>query len=140
MNAGPFRWINSMLDFKLPKFFANRDPVTEAEHQLVVMTFCRTHPDERLRLMFAIPNGGGRSKREAAELKATGVKPGVSDLFLPVMVGGKGGLWIEMKTDNGVVSKEQKDWIEAMQRGGYEAKVCRGYQDAIFSIEHYLGV
>jgi hypothetical protein len=128
------------MTFSLPKFFNNREPVTESEHQLVVMTYCRTHQDDRLRLMFAIPNGGCRSKREAAELKATGVKAGVSDLFLPVMSKGKGGLWIEMKTSDGKVSDEQKEWIGAMQRGGYEATVCYGYQEAICAIEHYLGV
>lgn len=129
----------TVMSFQLPKFFANRAPVTEAEHQLVVMTYCRTHGDDRLKKMFHVPNGGGRSKREAAELKAIGVKPGVSDLFLPVMANGKGGLWLEMKAANGVVSPEQKEWLEAMQKGGYEAHVCYGYQEAIAAIENYLG-
>jgi hypothetical protein len=44
--------------------------------------FATRYPE--LRLMFAIPNGGSRDKREAANLKAEGVKSGVPDVFLPV--------------------------------------------------------
>ena len=125
--------------FELPKFFANRAPKTESEHQLVVMTYCRTHGDERLKRMFAIPNGGGRSKREAAELKSTGVKAGVSDLFLPVMIGSSGGLWIELKTPEGRLSAEQEAWLNEMSASGYAAHVCYGWEEAVQRIDEYMG-
>lgn len=128
------------MTFKLPKFFANHEPVTESEHQLVVMTYCRTHPDERLHRMFHVPNGGGRSKREAAELKSIGVKAGVSDLFLPLMIGSYGGLWIEMKTTDGHLSKEQEAWLTEMNASGYKAHACYGYQEAIKVICDYMGI
>ena len=41
-----------------------------------------------LRLMYAIPNGGLRTKAQAGKLKAEGVKPGVPDIHLPVAVCG----------------------------------------------------
>ena len=40
--------------------------------------------------LLAIPNGGRRDQREAVRLKAEGVKPGVSDLLLPLRRGGGG--------------------------------------------------
>ena len=37
-----------------------------------------------LALMYHVPNGGKRSKSEAARFRAMGVKAGVPDIFLPV--------------------------------------------------------
>ena len=127
------------MTYQLPKFFASRPPKTESEHQLVVMTYCRTHNDKRLANAFHIANGGMRSKREASELKSIGVKPGVSDLFLPIMCGGKGGLWIEMKTPDGRLSAEQQAWLNEMNESGYEAHVCYGWEEAVQKIDEYIG-
>lgn len=121
--------------------------MTETEHQILVMCWAKKISlagRAELDLLFHIPNGGGRSKREAGILKAMGVKAGVSDLFLPVMKrdgGGeiKGGLWIEMKCDGGRASEEQLKWIYAMRSMGYEAKVCTGWQEAVETIKGYLG-
>ncbi len=67
------------------------------------------HPE--LALLHAIPNGGKRSKSEAARMKAAGVKPGVPDMFLPVAREGCHGLYIELKRrDGGRVSTEQTAW------------------------------
>ena len=84
--------------------------------------------------------------------KAMGVKPGVSDLFLPVMrvfeseIGNglvkhevNGGLWIEMKAEGGRESEDQIKWLNMMRRGGYEARVCFGWEEAIEAIKEYLG-
>lgn len=94
--------------------------------------------------MFHIPNGGGRSKREASELKSIGVKSGVSDLFLPVMAIGndglvRGGLWIEMKCPGGRQSEEQIKWIYDMRRNGYEARIAFGWEEAVEIIREYIG-
>lgn len=117
--------------------------MTESEHQILLMCWakkvCLAGRSE-LDLLFHIPNGGGRSKREAGILKAMGVKPGVSDLFLPVPVTGKGsGLWIEMKADKGSVSDDQWRWIYAMRKNWYRAEVCFGWEDAVEVIKNYLG-
>jgi len=91
--------------------------------------------------LFAIPNGGRRDAREAARMKAQGVKAGVSDLHLPIPVEGKHGLWIEMKAPKPAqvrVSAEQKAWIEKMNALGHEAVVCRGFDEARAVIEAYL--
>ena len=107
--------------------------------------------------IFAIPNGGLRSKTEAARMKAAGVTAGVPDLFLPVVVevnqenyriGGIGngpsryfpGLWIELKEPGkGKVSPEQNKWLLALMEQGYEARVAYGWEEAVEIVKGYLG-
>src|SRR5574337_186011 len=57
---------------------------------------------------FAIPNGGGRSKRDAGRLKAEGVTREVSDIFCSVARDGMHGLYIELKSMTGCASREQR--------------------------------
>lgn len=92
-----------------------------------------------LKRLFAIPNGGHRSKVTATRLKMEGVRRGVPDLMLPVMRGGYGGLWIEMKTSKGRASPDQRDWLAYLSEAGYRAEVCHGTEAAIAVLEDYLG-
>lgn len=97
-----------------------------------------THPE--LRLLYAIPNGGARHIAVAAKLKAEGVRPGVPDICLPVARGGRHGLYIELKRQKGArPSPEQDDWLTALNRAGYLAVWCRGWELAAAQIETYLG-
>ena len=89
-------------------------------------------------LMFAIPNGGHRHKAVAVRMKAEGVKPGVPDICLPVPRGPWHGLYIELKTEAGSVSREQRHWLALLSRQGYLAEVCRGWKQAQAVIEDYL--
>ena len=119
-----------------------RHPSEDVE-QARLIDWCRMYrlPDGR-RLsatIFAIPNGGKRNPREAAKLKRTGVRPGVSDLFLPVPRNGFAGLFIEMKKIGGKESATQRDFRTQMDFNGYSAKVCYGWADAASTICEYLG-
>ncbi len=92
-----------------------------------------------LRLLYATPNGGARDIRTATRLKATGVKKGVSDLFLPVSRHGMHGLFIELKKiKGGSVSAEQKEWGAAMHAERYGFCVCRGWLEARDVLIQYL--
>jgi len=92
-----------------------------------------------LSLMFHIPNGGLRSKSEAARFKRAGVKAGVPDIFLPVARGEYHGLFIELKRrKGGVVSENQSQWLESLRQQGYKTAVCHGWQEAWQEIERYL--
>lgn len=94
-----------------------------------------------LSLLVHIPNGGLRSKPEAVRFKRLGVKPGVSDLMLPVARNGYYGLWIEMKRQHdGKLSKPQKEWIEDMRKQGYKAERANGADEAIAILQEYLGL
>lgn len=94
-----------------------------------------------LRWLYAIPNGGGRTAIQGAMLKAEGVKPGVSDICLPVACGGYHGLYIEMKKANGVpsdVNANQKEFIQFVLEQGYQAGVAFGWEQAVAMLESYL--
>lgn len=91
-----------------------------------------------LSLLFAIPNGGKRSKAVAGKLKAEGVRAGVPDLCLPVARGQYHGLFIELKAERGRVTPLQYEWAEALTDQGYLALVCHGWERAKTAIEKYL--
>lgn len=92
-----------------------------------------------LDLMHHIPNGGKRSKSEAARFKAQGVKAGVPDIFLPCARGGYHGLYIELKrTKGGKLSAAQKEWIDALRGQDYKVIVCYGFDEAREVIISYL--
>lgn len=77
----------------------------EARLQGAVVQFLRTALPPRA-IVFAVPNGGGRDKREAARLKWQGVLPGVPDL-LTILDGRTFG--IELKSAKGRLSDAQRD-------------------------------
>lgn len=66
---------------------------TEEDEQIALFLWAKmasaTMPE--LDLLYHIPNGGSRGKAEAGRFKASGVKAGVPDIFLPVARGGKHG-------------------------------------------------
>jgi hypothetical protein len=90
--------------------------------------------------LIAIPNGGSRHIAEALNLKRSGVKAGVSDLFFAYPRGGCHGMWIELKKPKGAKSKKQAEFITQMQAVGYLAGFVYGLDDAILIIEKYLGM
>lgn len=91
-----------------------------------------------LALLYAIPNGGHRSKATAGRLKAEGVKAGVPDLHLPIARGGFIGLWIEMKSPTGKPSDSQKAWAKRLTEEGHKVELCRSAQEALNVIVWYL--
>lgn len=73
-----------------------------------------TYPQTR-RLLAHVPNGGGRDAREGMQLKASGVIPGVHDLFFFW----KGQLyWFELKIGRNTQSDAQLDFGAAMMAQG----------------------
>lgn len=91
-----------------------------------------------LTLLFAIPNGGGRTTAEAGMLFAEGVLKGVPDLFLPVPIEPYGGLFIEMKRKKSAkLSPEQKDMIAKLRAQGYAVELCYGADEAMQAIQRY---
>lgn len=75
-------------------------------------------------LFFAIPNGGSRNAREAANLKLAGLLPGAPDLLL---IGANHHQFIELKKHKGTLSTQQKDFIK--QASGFGWKVDVVYAD-----------
>ena len=90
------------------------------------------------RLLFAVPNGGGRSRIEAAIMKGEGVTAGVADLLLLVPSGEWPYLCIEMKTPSGRQSPAQKEWQRDVENIGGKYAVCRSLEDFMSLINDYL--
>ncbi len=90
-------------------------------------------------LLFAIPNGGHRHKLTAVKLKREGVRSGVPDLMLPVANDKYYGLFIELKTKTGRLQPSQKVWLNELDKQGYCAEMCKGWESARELIKNYLG-
>jgi len=84
------------------------------------------------------PNGGARSESEGARFKREGVKAGYPDLVLNVSRQGYNGLFIEMKTPKGRLSKKQKEWRDFLINEGNSWHLCRSFDEARKVIEWYL--
>ena len=93
-------------------------------------------------MLFAVPNGGGRSRVEAAIMKAEGVTAGVADLILLEPRGGWGALCIEMKTRNKKSKQRdsQKEWQAAAEAAGNRYEVCRTFEQFKAVIDDYMGL
>ncbi len=89
--------------------------------------------------LYAIPNGGARSKATAGKLKAEGVKAGVWDLHFALPIGRVPGLWIEMKAGKNTLTVEQRTWRDRMARVGFKCVVCWSWDAAREAIQAYVG-
>lgn len=77
---------------------------------------------------FAVPNGGARSRIEAAILKGQGVKAGVPDL---VLVHGRQSFGLELKACGGRLSGAQVGRHEELTRAGMRIAVVKTIDDAL---------
>lgn len=103
------------------------------------IAFARAATPE-LDMLYHIPNGGSRNKREAANLKRQGVRAGVPDLCLPVARGDYHGLYIELKYGKNTATKNQKEWLNRLQAQGYAVTICYGWEQAKLALEKYLAL
>ena len=89
-------------------------------------------------ICFAIPNGGNRSKIEAAIMKGEGVLAGVADLFIMKPNTKKHGLFIEVKTLKGKLTKSQEEFKKNSISNRYEYVICRNLYEFINTVDNYL--
>lgn len=89
-------------------------------------------------LLHSVPNGGFRSVVTASIMKAEGQRRGVFDIKLNVARSRFHGLWVEMKAEKGILSGEQNEFMDAVEKQGYCVSVCRSATQAIEKIIHYL--
>ena len=80
----------------------------------------------------------------AKKIKAMGYIAGVPDLMIFEPRNGYHGLFIEIKTNKteysqkGKVSENQKWWNNELNKRGYKAVICYGYDEVINELENYL--
>ena len=102
-----------------------------------VRWFDYQYPQFRL-LLHASPNGGLRNAREAARFKATGTRAGFPDLILLLCGQNYTCLAIEMKSDKGRQSDNQKKWQEVAERNMIKYVVIRSFPEFMEQIESYI--
>lgn len=102
------------------------DRNAEAKRQAAIVEYVRLVAPHVV--IAAVPNGGLRTKAEAARLKWTGVLAGFLDLVL-VLPHGRSAYW-ETKTDLGRLSGDQKDMIGRLEALGHACAVVRSIDDA----------
>jgi hypothetical protein len=127
---------------------------TEHAHQCAVFCYAQqaSAANPLWALLYAIPNGGmygddvkSRMIR-GSKMKASGVKPGVPDMFLPVACGNYHGLYIELKKPsektkkNGGLSDEQITMTQLLQVQGYCVMVRYGWSEVVKTIHNYLNL
>ena len=91
------------------------------------------------KLLFAVPNGGSRNIIEAKNLKAQGVKSGVSDVLLLIPKKGYSCLCLEFKTPTGKQSEEQIEFQRQAEKASNKYVVVRSVKEAIDTLKRYLG-
>lgn len=76
--------------------------------------------------------------RQAAKAKRTGYSRGFPDLQITEARGGFFGLFIEIKTNKGRATEVQKEWIKDLNKRGYYAKICKGFDEIVDCIDRYM--
>lgn len=117
----------------------NRGKAASSEHALQVQCvkwFRMRFPGA---LIYAIPNGGFRTKTTAGLMRAEGVVSGVCDLHIPIAKHGYHSMYIEMKNGKQCwLSDNQKEMIERLRSYGNKVAVCHTFEDFVKETESYL--
>ena len=115
-------------------------PPRHLEHTLqtrVVRWFRLQYPS-MVHNLFAVPNGGYRTKTTAANMKAEGQLSGVADLILLKRKGTCGALLLEAKVKGNYQSANQKIWQERIEADGYEYRIFHTLEEFIEIVTEYL--
>lgn len=70
-------------------------------------------------------------------LKDMGVRKGVADLFIALPRKGFCGAWIEIKSEKGRVSEEQRQFLTDMSQQGYFTQIVYSIDEGIKAIKDY---
>ena len=114
---------------------------TEFQEAVAFALMCKRHegicPD--LKFLFAVPNGGKRTKASAGKIKAEGGKAGVPDYIWPKAIGSCPGLVIELKRKKGGrVSDDQRRTLDYFASQGWTAVVCAGWEEAWAAVKAHM--
>lgn len=93
---------------------------------------------EYAKLLHHSPNGGKRNAIEAAKFKAMGVRAGFPDLILCIARHGYHGLFVELKTEKGRQTDNQKYYQCVLEEQGYRYEVVRSIEDFQTILNDYL--
>jgi hypothetical protein len=107
------------------------------EQAALIRWFDLQHP-KLSALLVHVPNGINSGVKSGMRLKGLGLRSGVPDLVLFLPKHGHHGLFVEMKSKTGVVSPNQRFYLELLQDQGYSCHVAKGFEAAKSIIEQYI--
>lgn len=108
--------------------------MAEIDEQIAVVTWC----DIQGIPIWHNVNEGQRSFAAARQLIAAGLRRGVPDLFIPQARNGYHGMFIEMKSEKGTLTPDQRAWLRDLRSWGYHAGVAYSFEEAKRAIEKYM--
>lgn len=90
------------------------------------------------KLLFAVPNGGKRDKKEAVRLKKQGVVTGIADILCLVSNNTHTMLCLETKIESGKQSVEQIQFQKQVEDAGGLYLIYRNAAEGIEILKKYL--
>lgn len=112
------------------------------EHTLqcrVIRWFRLTYPN-MVHNLFAVPNGGYRTKTTAALMKEEGQLSGVADLILLKRKGSCGALLLEAKVKGNYQSQTQREWQKRIEADGYQYRIFHSLEEFSQIVNNYLNL
>jgi len=91
-------------------------------------------------LYLHVPNEGNRSLQWNIKMKKLGLKKGATDLLYFDQMGVYNGLAIEMKSENGRLKKEQKDFLWCLEARRWKIAVCWSFEEAKKVLDIYYSL
>jgi VRR-NUC domain-containing protein len=141
MTEGQFR------ERKPAKYRNVKKEPSESQHQAAVIAWWDVYAKTKQldpSLLFAVPNGSvlaGDARRRAMQmhrLKCTGLRVGCPDLILALPSGAFHGMFIEMKSKEGKVNEDQREYHTLLRRHDYNVVTAFGSDEAITAIKAYV--
>lgn len=111
--------------------------IESSEQKVFVQWFKIQYPHFAKQIM-AIPNGQNVGPIVGRRLKDMGLLPGAPDIFIAVPTAIHNGLFIEMKTKGGRVSKEQAEVHDILRRNCYRVSICWSADEAMLATKEYF--
>ena len=114
---------------------------TESAEQQALFRYCAVEMGRypELDMLVHTPNEGARTRATGGRLKKEGLRKGFPDITLYLPSCNYHGLMIELKRRRGSrKTQEQKDWVFNLNKYGYAAAFCYGWEDAWKFIKAYL--
>ena len=108
------------------------------EHDIQVAIVGLLESIEPTPLYSATVGGVRLAIHTAKKMKEAGYSKGVPDMLVYEPRGMYAGLAIEVKTEKGRASDEQKEWIRALNSKGWRAEICKGFEECADVICEYF--
>jgi len=132
-----FAWANMAANYG---YGAADDPKSYTVRDYAKNNYGTSKGKPCLHYLYAIPNGGLRTRVTASRLKAGGVKSGVPDMCLPYPNGGYHGLYVELKQINtGRLRGSQRKWLDYLKDNGYKIVLAYNWLTIRETLITYIG-